>query len=139
MINPGYKIDKSTKIPSKLIWVSSYYPYFKPNSYWHNIDLCGFQEHHYSDHDHWHELVKRLNAPPSAGLLCVTNLAHTDCDLHLFGFSRLASNKKNDICDHPTRSKSDNHYGDNHRKSGRHNWPLESELLNELQSRVTFY
>jgi len=143
MINPGYKIDKSTNIPSSYVWLSSYYPYFRPNSYWHDIDGFNFLEHHYCDHDHWHQLVKRLNAPPSAGLLCVTSLADTGCELHVFGFSGISCKHNDDIRDlskdRYTAVNSENHYGDSHKKSDRHNWLLESVLLNELKDRVSFY
>ena len=143
MINPGYKIDKSSNIPSKFVWLSSYFPFFRPNSYWHNINNCSFQQHLYSEHNYWYALVKRLNAPPSAGLLCVSNLACTVHDIHVFGFSGLVRANNNYTTDRFSDRYSDtssgNHYGDKHRKSDRHNWNMESILLHELRNRVIFY
>jgi len=143
MINPGYNIDKSTNLPSDVIWLSSYYPFFRPNSYWRDIDNCNFKEHYYSDHSHWHKLVKLLKAPPSAGLLCITSLVETECELHAFGFSGLgkktSSYPTDDSNAQTANNRQVNHYGDNHKKSDRHNWSLESAILNELQDRVSFH
>lgn len=136
MFNPGYKLSKSQIRPSNTIWLSSYYPFLRPNNYWQSINDCTFTQHHYSDHKHWYKLVNQLNAPPSAGLLCISTLADTMCKLSVYGFSGIP---RESVSNNNNLSDSNNHYGDSSKKSSRHNWRAESLLLNQLRDRVIFY
>jgi hypothetical protein len=70
------------------------------------------------------ELVQKLNAPPSAGLLAVSNISCLSDDptrLSLLGF------------DFNTGKQS--HYFDNQKPAGRHNWPAEKILFSRIRER----
>ena len=136
VINPGYKLSKTENKPANSLWLSSYYPFKRPNTFWQSIDDCAFTEHYFSNHKHWHTLTKQLNAPPSAGLLCVSTLADTTCKLSVYGFSGI-SGKSEDRQN--GQSDTNNHYGDSNKRSSRHNWEAESIVLKQLRDRVIFF
>ena len=70
------------------------------------------------------DLVQKLSAPPSAGLLTALNIneiSHDLSDIHFLGF------------DFNTGKQS--HYFDNQKPASRHNWPAEKTLFSKIPER----
>ena len=67
--------------------------------------------------DRWYELVKLLEAPPSAGLLTCYTLYKNNSIYDIYGFTTVF------------REGAENHYGDSGKRSSRHNWTREARIL----------
>jgi len=132
MTNPSLDFEfNAQELPASNLWVSSYLPYARPSRFWPRFAELPAQTLLQAEHKVWLELVERLQAPPSAGLLSLSALAKTSCDIHAFGFTRRSSSPD---------SNSTNHWTDRKKKSTRHNWDAEQLVLDELaESRVSFH
>lgn len=111
------------------IAVTGVSPMLRPSRYWQALTtLDPVQLVQYAPCV-WYKLVARLQAPPSAGLLTLSNLAKlgSATELVCVGFS--------DETHDPSAQA--NHYADKGKASSRHNWPLETELTAELLAKLS--
>lgn len=156
--NPGFRSRRAGKKlasftpEAKTIWLSSYLPYKRPGKYWQELAKLNAEtrtSYLESDHAIWLKLVQQCEAPPTAGLLALSALAATECEINAYGFSLLPSinqtsnqttNQTNPSRKNRQPINGSNHYGDKAKKSSRHNWLAESECLKKLsQHRVNMH
>ena len=149
--NPGFRSRRAGMQPTsfepeaEIVWLSSYLPYKRPGKYWLNLAKLSEnsgQRFLESAHENWLALVERCEAPPTAGLLALSALAPTDCEINAYGFSTSSAKAPpRSIKKQSANASADtNHYGDKTRKSSRHNWQAEADCLRELsQHRVNFH
>lgn len=119
---------QSDEMPAGNIWVSSYLPYLRPSRFWSRIADLPAESFIQYRHSNWLDLVRQVQAPPSAGLLILSALAESPCEINAFGFTRQET------------PETPNHWADRQKKSTRHNWQAEHKVLNELaRQRISFY
>jgi len=131
VVSPSYPFRKDEPKAENIV-ISGIAPFHKPSLYWQalaklNNDSTNVRFFVFPS-EIWYQLVSRLHAPPSAGLLCLATilpLQSQALSVELFGFSRYRETEKN-------------HYGDSSRRSSRHNWSEESKLINELATNAEF-
>ncbi len=137
-VNPGFDFKNLKTFPCRLTWLSGYFPYHRPSNYWHHLSkqlerqsdttfLC-------TSHAIWCDLVSKLHAPPSAGLLCLYTLMAATCRVNAYGFSGVSkSDTFSDETQGVNSANQSHHYGDAIGDSNRHNWAAEKKLLKQLQ------
>ena len=80
----------------------------------------------------WYQLVSKLHAPPTAGLLMLTSLARTrGLRVTAFGFSGNGNKLTGNAASCQAPNQHTNHYADRRPASTRHNWAAEAQLLTE--------
>lgn len=123
-VSPAFPLRSMQKPPASTIVVSGHYPFHRSSNYWQDFAQLKQVEFLYFSHEYWLELVARLNAPPSSGLLSLYTLLHDSSrqsvQVNAFGFTR------------DYKPEGQNHYGDTARRSSRHNWSTEARLVGEL-------
>ena len=103
--------------------VSGVTPWHNNSRYWRRFAGLSKPSHHVPEHV-WHTLVKRVNAPPSSGLLALACLSKVgDIRVRPFGLT---------TGEQFSAASQGLHYGDKSRPSSRHNWQAEAELVSEL-------
>ncbi len=127
VISPSYKGALWDKPPANNIVVSGYNPWHRATKLWQRLPVGHNQKFFYFPTSIWYDLVKELEAPPSAGLLalkffvdCQRSEITTIENCSAFGFS--------DSYD----PDSENHYGDRGKRSSRHNWEMEAAVVSTL-------
>jgi len=121
VISPSYAL-RPTNLKAQRIVVSGISPFDKPSQYWKVLARLDNIAYYTFPKTIWYSLVTKLAAPPSAGILCLatlTNWRSEETIIESFGFSSGAVTRQN-------------HYADNQKRSNRHNWVAESELLGQL-------
>ena len=129
--SPGYQFQNTLGEKPNHLCLSGYYPYERTSKYWHKLENYFEAEYLKFPSSIWSDLTRQLQAPPSAGLQCLTALSKSSLIINAYGFTL---NRKNE------HNEDRNHYVDSERRSARHNWDIESELLNNLSdNRVNFF
>jgi len=128
---PGYDFKALKTIKSKHVCLSGYFPYKRSSKYWDTLSRhsnTGFLKF---PKNVWPELTTKLQAPPSAGLQCLTALSRSNCRIRAYGFT----------LDRELETARDkNHFTDSRSRSNRHNWEAESTLLKKLaDNHVEFF
>lgn len=125
VISPSTKIDPN-QLLSNRICISGVSVFDKPSRYWLSLAKLADVNFYTFPKTVWYQLVAKLKAPPSAGLLTLATLCQKSDikrNLTLYGMSIGETNS------------SKNHYGDNSLRSERHNWQLEAETVASLYRR----
>lgn len=123
VVSPTYRFEHSQPL-TRNIAVSGVRPFHRPGLYWQQFAAQQDKQYLTFEPSVWYGLVATLEAPPSAGLLCASQLASlrsVGVKVSLFGFGQ-------DV------NANNNHYSDRHRKSERHNWAAEAQLIQALRS-----
>ncbi len=121
VVSPAYRFSSSEALCHTIV-VSGVQPFNRPGKFWQHLSDQANNQYMTFDPSVWYQLVSQLNAPPSAGLLCVSQLMalrDSGVTVNLYGFGQDLNTENN-------------HYSDRHKKSGRHNWPVEQQLLASL-------
>jgi len=117
--SPAFRTDPASPVCHD-IGISGQDPRLRPTRYWERLSQLDNQLYCFPSAT-WHQLVKQLEAPPSAGLLTLATLAsseHNTFRLSIYGFS--------EIQDEPNQT---NHYSDRTPRSERHNWDEEAKMI----------
>ena len=125
IVSPGFDFDShrsesSDRKTRENIAVSGYEPFSRKGLYWQKIARHDPARVLFFPTSAWHRLVSTLNAPPTAGLLCLQSLEMAEIEYSAFGFSKIYDETQ------------DNHYADKHPRSSRHNWQAEAALISSL-------
>ncbi len=144
VFTPGFKFsrhhihDDISKQSTPTAWLSGYLPYKRASKYWRQLPASSGVTLLESEHSHWLELVQICKAPPSSGLLVLQALAATSCQINAYGFSKTTNRQNVQNVQNNRLKLTGNHYGDNAKRSSRHNWAAESEHIQALAStRIT--
>ncbi len=126
VISPGF-ITHKLRASVHAQMLTSIHPLSRDSRYWINLAKQPSRSLSLIEPRIWYELVNELKAPPSSGLLVLRtlNAIAPHANVRCYGFSALA-----------THGKSENHYGDRHRASDRHNWLLEAQLIRALAGQA---
>ncbi len=110
---------------ARLVVVSGLHSLTRPSFYWRNLVKLGKPLAEF-DSSVWYELVRRFNAPPSAGTLAIAALRASELNLqiHRFGFTTTLG----------VHGSSPNHHNDQAQVSTRHNWQAEVNWLRDSVS-----
>lgn len=124
VVSPGLAGTQRT-MPTKAMALSGINPLAGQSRFWRSIAKRGIPQLAQFDQRFWYQLVKQLQAPPSAGLLTLRGLAsqHKHLEVNAFGFSTPDDLRK--------RPAAGEHYCDNRTGSTRHNWQKEAILLSD--------
>lgn len=126
VISPAFR-PHSTRLASRTVAVSGIEPFHKPTSYWRHLASLPLENIITFPSSVWYQLVGKLEAPPTAGLLTLFSLLHTGIDLSrisVYGMTRDHSDSRQ------------NHYGDRGKKSSRHDWLREAQIMDRLLTEL---
>lgn len=126
VISPSHQPEASNLAASTLL-VSGIDPFHKPTRYWSHLAALPLEAIVTFPRHVWYQLVAKLEAPPTAGLLTLASLLDSDktaVGTAVYGMTRTA----------PTEEQ--NHYGDSGKKSTRHNWQKEALLTDQLITKI---